>query len=33
LRSALDALKTADSIVLQAERAGSLHYLVLETDR
>src|ERR1700746_1594985 len=32
LRSALDVLKTADAIVLQAERAGSLHYLVLETD-
>jgi S1-C subfamily serine protease len=33
LRSALDALKTADAIVLQAERAGSLHYLVLEADK
>lgn len=33
LRSALDALKTADAIVLQAERAGSLHYLVLETEK
>lgn len=33
LRSALDVLKTADAIVLQAERAGSLHYLVLETDK
>src|SRR4029077_19246199 len=33
LRSALDALKTADAIALQVERLGSLHYLVLETDR
>ena len=33
LRSALDSLKTSDAIVLQAERAGSLHYLVLEADR
>jgi serine protease Do len=33
LRSALDVLKTADAIVLQAERAGSLHYLVLEPDK
>jgi S1-C subfamily serine protease len=33
LRSALDVLKTADAIVLQAERAGSLHYLVLEFDK
>ena len=33
LRSALDSLKTSDAIVLQAERAGNLHYLVLETDR
>jgi serine protease Do len=33
LRSALDVLKTADAIVLQAERAGNLHYLVLETDK
>jgi len=33
LRSALDVLKTADAIVLQAERAGSLHYLVLEADK
>lgn len=32
LRSALDDLKTADAIVLQVERQGSLHYLVLETD-
>jgi S1-C subfamily serine protease len=32
LRSALDVLKTADAIILQAERAGSLHYLVLETN-
>jgi len=33
LRSAVDALKTADVIVLQAERAGNLHYLVLEADK
>jgi serine protease Do len=33
LRSALDTLKAADAIVLQAERAGSLHYLVLEADK
>jgi len=33
LRSALDVLKTADAIILQAERAGSLHYLVLEADK
>src|ERR1700719_3953022 len=33
LRSALDDLKTADAIVLQVERQGNLHYLVLETDK
>jgi serine protease Do len=33
LRSTLDVLKTADAIVLQVERLGSLHYLVLETDK
>jgi serine protease Do len=33
LRSALDILKTADAIVLQAERSGTLHYLVLEADK
>ena len=33
LRSALDLFKTADAIVLQTERAGSLHYLVLEADK
>jgi len=33
LRSTLDVLKTADAIVLHAERAGSLHYLVLENDK
>lgn len=33
LRSALDDLKTADAIALQVERLGSLHYLVLETDK
>jgi serine protease Do len=33
LRSALDDLKTADAIVLQVERLGSLHYVVLETDK
>jgi serine protease Do len=33
LRSALDDLKSADAIALQVERLGSLHYLVLETDK
>jgi serine protease Do len=33
LRAALDALKTADAIALQVERLGTLHYLVLETDK
>ena len=33
LRSALDDLKAADAIALQVERLGSLHYLVLETDK
>jgi len=33
LRSVLDDLKSADAIALQVERLGSLHYLVLETDR
>ncbi len=33
LRSVLDDLKTADAIALQVERLGSLHYLVLETNR
>jgi hypothetical protein len=33
LRAVLDDLKTADPIALQVERFGSLHYIVLETDR
>jgi serine protease Do len=33
LRSVLDDLKAADAITLQVERLGSLHYLVLETDK
>jgi len=33
LRAVLDDLKTADAIALQVERLGSLHYLVLETDK
>jgi S1-C subfamily serine protease len=33
LRSTLDDLKSADAIALQVERLGSLHYLVLETDK
>ena len=33
LRSALEDLKAADAIALQVERLGSLHYLVLETDK
>lgn len=33
LRSALDDLKSADAIALQVERLGSLHYVVLETDK
>jgi serine protease Do len=33
LRSVLEDLKTAEAIVLQVERLGSLHYLVLETDK
>jgi serine protease Do len=32
LRSALDVLKTTDALVLQVERLGSLHYVVLETE-
>lgn len=32
LRSALDVLKTANALVLQVERLGSLHYVVLETE-
>jgi hypothetical protein len=33
LRSALDAIKTADALVLQVERLGSLHYVALEIDK
>jgi len=33
LRLVLEDLKTADAIALQVERLGSLHYLVLETDK
>ena len=33
LRSALDDVKAAEAIALQVERLGSLHYLVLETDK
>jgi serine protease Do len=33
LRLVLEDLKTADAIALQVERLGSLHYLVLESDR
>jgi len=33
LRSALDGFKTAEAILLQVERLGSLHYLVLQTDK
>lgn len=33
LRSALDILKAADALVLQVERLGSLHYVVLETEK
>jgi serine protease Do len=33
LRSALDALKTSDAVVLQVERLGSLHYLALESEK
>jgi serine protease Do len=33
LRSALDVLKTADALVLQVERLGSLHYVALETEK
>src|SRR5438067_9708791 len=32
-RSVLQDLTTADAIALQVERLGSLHYLVLETER
>jgi serine protease Do len=32
LRSTLAALKTAEAIVLQVERLGNLHYVVLEND-
>ena len=33
LRAALDVLKTADALVLQVERLGSLHYVALETEK
>jgi serine protease Do len=33
LRSALDDLKTAETLAVQVERLGSLRYLVLETDK
>jgi serine protease Do len=33
LRSVLDDLKLADALVLQVERLGSLHYVVLETEK
>jgi S1-C subfamily serine protease len=33
LRSALDDFKSAEAIALQVERLGSLHYLVLETEK
>ena len=33
LRSALEGVKNADAIALQVERLGTLHYLVLETDK
>lgn len=33
LRSALEGVKSADAIALQVERLGTLHYLVLETDK
>jgi hypothetical protein len=33
LHSTLDVLKTAEAIVLQVERLGSLRYVVLENDR
>jgi serine protease Do len=33
LRSVLDELKLADTLVLQVERLGSLHYVALETEK
>jgi hypothetical protein len=33
LLAALDALKTSDTIVLQVERLGSLHYVDLEAEK
>jgi len=33
LRAALAVLKTADALVLQVERLGSLHYVALETEK
>jgi len=33
LRAALDVLKTADALVLQVERLGSLRYVALETEK
>jgi hypothetical protein len=33
LRLVLEDLKTADAIALQVERLGSLHYVVLESER
>ena len=33
LRSVLDDLKLADALVLQVERLGSLHYVVLESEK
>jgi hypothetical protein len=32
-RSALDDLKLVDALVLQVERLGILHYVVLETEK
>jgi S1-C subfamily serine protease len=32
LRLVLDDLKPADALVLQVERLGTLHYIVLETE-
>jgi hypothetical protein len=33
LRLVLDDLKLADALVLQVERLGSLHYVVLEAEK
>ena len=33
LRSTLEGVKNADAIALQIERLGTLHYLILDTEK